>query len=285
MDFPFFGALQRALRRKTRGRRKRGAHLAVAATPTSAATVRAAAPEPVEYMEATTWSPASVRPAARKAIAPLRVVEYVEVARDPDILPVGYDPAHPGTVEIDLLALPSPPTDSGTNTDETGPDVTTSTPGIRLRRPRRASAGAPNLQPASPFAPRPAVNAPIPLGARVPAPKPPSALVTAIPASIAPVWPEARRQASPLIVSVMPEATAVGGAPATPELSLESIARERYAAQSRALERVAAEKLAHEQWLLEQRVRRELDRQRRQLGAALEQYLEETVMQPRSNAG
>ena len=105
----------------------------------------------------------------------------------------------------------------------------------------------------------------------------------------------AEPSASPEPISEVPKLGAA--TPATPRtlpkgnvtplsaaVSRERKARESYLQRSRDLERAAAERLAQEQALLAQRVREELDRERRQLSDELDNQLEDTVLMGRSLA-
>lgn len=66
--------------------------------------------------------------------------------------------------------------------------------------------------------------------------------------------------------------------PLSAAVSRERKARENYLQRSRDLERAAAERLSHEQALLAQRVREQLDRERRQLSDELDTQLEDTML-------
>lgn len=66
--------------------------------------------------------------------------------------------------------------------------------------------------------------------------------------------------------------------PLSAAVSRERKARENYLQRSRDLERAAADRLSHEQALLAQRVREQLDRERRLLSDELDNQLEDTVL-------
>lgn len=70
----------------------------------------------------------------------------------------------------------------------------------------------------------------------------------------------------------------------TNSVSRERTARESYVLKSRELERAAVERLAHEQQLVERRIRDQLEANQRELHSALDDILEDTIILPRSNA-
>lgn len=164
----------------------------------------------------------------------------------------------------------------------------------RVLAPARAKkAAAPAVPPPVLFQP-PSVYAP----AAAPAP---TAAISSDPVTTGPITripfriDGAEPSASPEPISEVPKLGAA--TPATPRtlpkgnvtplsaaVSRERKARESYLQRSRDLERAAAERLAQEQALLAQRVREELDRERRQLSDELDNQLEDTVLMGRSLA-
>jgi succinoglycan biosynthesis transport protein ExoP len=162
----------------------------------------------------------------------------------------------------------------------------------------RVPARAKNV--AAPAVPPPVLFQPPSVYAPVAAPAP-TAAISSDPVTTGPITKipfridGAEPSASPEPISEVPKLGAA--TPATPRtlpkgnvtplsaaVSRERKARESYLQRSRDLERAAAERLAQEQALLAQRVREELDRERRQLSDELDNQLEDTVLMGRSLA-